>query len=116
MIAVIILIFFFVFFMIVKSNSNDDNENNFDRIEFKPVDPNRIKLNFEQLKCGNQKAVKVFNTDQFGLINVDVYKGDSYSDNGLNFIEIKKDNKTLCILDEMSNNDLILSLMLLKRL
>lgn len=113
MIFIILLFGGFMFIALNKSKSNDTSAN---IIKFDPVDPNRIKLKFEQLKCGNEKAVKVFNTDQFGLINVDVYKGDSYSDNGLNFIEIRKDNKTICVFDEMNDNDLILSLMLLKRL
>jgi hypothetical protein len=112
----IVLIFAFGIAMIIIMSKTTGANDDANITKFNPVDPNRIKLNFEQLKCGNQKAVKVFNTDQFGLINVDVYKGDSYSDNGFNFIEIRKDNKTLCILDEMNDNDLILSMMLLKRL
>ena len=102
-----------MFAMLNRSSANNTTAN---ITKFEPVNADRIKLKFEQLKCGNEKAVKVFNTAQFGLINVDVYKGESYSDNGLNFIEIRKDNKTICVFDEMSNNDLILSLMLLKRL
>jgi len=102
-----------MFAILNRSSANNTTAN---ITKFEPVNADRIKLKFEQLKCGNEKAVKVFNTSQFGLINVDVYKGESYSDNGLNFIEIRKDNKTICVFDEMSNNDLILSLMLLKRL
>ena len=112
MVAIILLIGFLM--VVIKSNKINKVSTNITK--FEPVNADRIKLKFEQLKCGNEKAVKVFNTAQFGLINVDVYKGESYSDNGLNFIEIRKDNKTICVFDEMSNNDLILSLMLLKRL
>ena len=113
MIFIILIFGGFMFAILNRSSANNTTAN---ITKFEPVNADRIKLKFEQLKCGNEKAVKVFNTAQFGLINVDVYKGESYSDNGLNFIEIRKDNKTICVFDEMSNNDLILSLMLLKRL
>ena len=113
MIFTILIFGGFMFAILNRSSANNTTAN---ITKFEPVNADRIKLKFEQLKCGNEKAVKVFNTAQFGLINVDVYKGESYSDNGLNFIEIRKDNKTICVFDEMSNNDLILSLMLLKRL
>jgi len=112
----IFIILLFGGFIIITLNKKSNKRNDKQITKFEPVNADRIKLKFEQLKCGNEKAIKVFNTAQFGLINVDVYKGESYSDNGLNFIEIRKDNKTICVFDEMSNNDLILSLMLLKRL
>ena len=113
MITIVLILAGFMFAILNRSNANNTNTN---LTKFTPVQPDRIKLKFEELKCGNEKAVKVFNTAQFGLINVDVYKGESYRGNGNNFIEIRKDNKTICVFDEMSNNDLILSLMLLKRL
>jgi hypothetical protein len=110
------IIFAFGLAMVVIMSKAKGNNDSTTVTKFEPVNADRIRLSYEALKCGSLKATKVVNTAQFGLITIDIFKGERYSDNGLNFIEVKQDNKTVCVFDEMSNNDLILCLMMAKRL
>ena len=71
-------------------------------------------LDFNQQKDGSFIGLKYINSARFGMVKVTVYKGVQYSDNGLNYIEIKRGTNVVS-LDEMTDNDLILILTLIKK-
>jgi len=71
-------------------------------------------LDFNEQKDGSLIGVKYINSARFGMVKVTVYKGVQYSDNGLNYIEIKKGTNVIT-LDEMTENDLILIFTLIKK-
>jgi len=74
-----------------------------------------FQLEFNEQKDGSKIAFKCINTARFGLVNIKVYKGCQYSDNGLNLIEIKQD-KNIFHLDEMTDKDIITLFTLIKKL
>ena len=80
------------------------------------VKPIGLTFQFEFIpqKDGSLMGVKYINSARFGMVKVTVYKGVQYSDNGLNYIEIKKGTKVVS-LDEMTDNDLILIFTLIKK-
>ena len=71
-------------------------------------------LDFNEQKDGSFIGIKYINSARFGMVKVTVYKGVRYSDNGLNYIEIKKGTNVVS-LDEMTDNDLILIFTLIKK-
>ena len=77
-------------------------------------DPLIFHLDFNEQKDGSLMGVKYINSARFGMVKVTVYKGVQYSDNGLNYIEIKK-GANVVSLDEMTDNDLILIFALIKK-
>ena len=80
------------------------------------VKPIGLTFQFEFIpqKDGSLMGVKYINSARFGMVKVTVYKGVQYSDNGLNYIEIKKGTNVIT-LDEMTDNDLILIFTLIKK-
>ena len=73
-----------------------------------------FQLEFIPQKDGSFMGVKYINSARFGMVKVTVYKGVQYSDNGLNYIEIKRGTNVVS-LDEMTDNDLILIFTLIKK-
>ena len=73
-----------------------------------------FQFEFTPQKDGSLMGVKYINSARFGMVKVTVYKGVQYSDNGLNYIEIKKGTNVVS-LDEMTDNDLILIFTLIKK-
>ena len=73
-----------------------------------------FQFEFTPQKDGSLMGVKYINSARFGMVKVTVYKGVQYSDNGLNYIEIKK-GTNIVSLDEMTDNDLILIFTLIKK-
>jgi hypothetical protein len=80
------------------------------------IKPIGLTFQFEFIpqKDGSLMGVKYINSARFGMVKVTVYKGVQYSDNGLNYIEIKKGTNVVS-LDEMTDNDLILIFTLIKK-
>ena len=80
------------------------------------IKPIGLTFQFEFIpqKDGSLMGVKYINSARFGMVKVTVYKGVQYSDNGLNYIEIKK-GTNIVSLDEMTDNDLILIFTLIKK-
>jgi hypothetical protein len=80
------------------------------------IKPIGLTFQFEFIpqKDGSLMGVKYINSARFGMVKVTVYKGVQYSDNGLNYIEIKKGTNVIT-LDEMTDNDLILIFTLIKK-
>ena len=100
-------------YLIRKENKNKLTRRN--EIEFKNVDKTMtFNLDFNEQKDGSLMGVKYINSARFGMVKVTVYKGVQYSDNGLNYIEIKKGTNVVS-LDEMTDNDLILIFTLIKK-
>ena len=80
------------------------------------IKPIGLTFQFEFItqKDGSLMGVKYINSARFGMVKVTVYKGVQYSDNGLNYVEIKKGTNVVS-LDEMTDNDLILIFTLIKK-
>jgi hypothetical protein len=80
------------------------------------IKPIGLTFQFEFIpqKDGSLMGIKYINSARFGMVKVTVYKGVQYSDNGLNYIEIKKGTNVVS-LDEMTDNDLILIFTLIKK-
>ena len=80
------------------------------------IKPIGLTFQFEFIpqKDGSLMGVKYINSARFGMVKVTVYKGVQYSDNGLNYVEIKKGTNVIT-LDEMTDNDLILIFTLIKK-
>lgn len=88
-------------------------------IKIDPIDETPSKgltfqLEFIPQKDGSLMGVKYINSARFGMVKVTVYKGVQYSDNSLNYIEIKRGTNVVS-LDEMTDNDLILIFTLIKK-
>ena len=73
-----------------------------------------FQLEFIPQKDGSLMGVKYINSARFGMVKVTIYKGVQYSDNGLNYLEIKKGTNVV-ELDEMTDNDLITLFTLIKK-
>ena len=80
------------------------------------IKPIGLTFQFEFIpqKDGSLMGVKYINSARFGMVKVTVFKGVQYSDNGLNYVEIKKGTNVVS-LDEMTDNDLILIFTLIKK-
>lgn len=110
---------------------NKDNENEPQTIDF---DKSNIgidfKLTFEPIKNlsgDNLKAIKIINTVRFGSVQIEIFKGSSFSDDPLkHWIEIKEykrttnkskeDEREPIILSEMDTNDVIILLTFINKL
>ena len=134
MFSVFVLLFLF-YLIFTKSKDNktikEDNENEPQTIDF---DNSNIgidfKLTFEPIKNlsgDNLKAIKIINTVRFGSVQIEIFKGSSFSDDPLkHWIEIKEykritnkskeDEREPIILSEMDTNDLIILLTFINKL
>jgi len=134
MFSVFVLLFLF-YLIFTKSKDNktikEDNENEPQTIDF---DNSNIgidfKLIFEPIKNlsgDNLKAIKIINTVRFGSVQIEIFKGSSFSDDPLkHWIEIKEykrianklkeDEREPIILSEMDTNDLIILLTFINKL
>ena len=88
-------------------------------IKIDPIDETPSKgltfqLEFIPQKDGSLMGVKYINSARFGMVKVTIHKGVQYSDNGLNYLEIKKGTNVV-ELDEMTDNDLITLFTLIKK-
>ena len=132
--SVFVLLFLF-YLIFTKSKDNktikEDNENEPQTIDF---DNSNIgidfKLIFEPIKNlsgDNLKAIKIINTVRFGSVQIEIFKGSSFSDDPLkHWIEIKEykritnklkeDEREPIILSEMDTNDLIILLTFINKL
>lgn len=132
--SVFVLLFLF-YLIFTKSKDNktikEDNENEPQIIDF---DNSNIgidfKLIFEPIKNlsgDNLKAIKIINTVRFGSVQIEIFKGSSFSDDPLkHWIEIKEykritnkskeDEREPIILSEMDTNDLIILLTFINKL
>jgi hypothetical protein len=132
--SVFVLLFLF-YLIFTKSKDNktikEDNENEPQTIDF---DNSNIgidfKLTFEPIKNlsgDNLKAIKIINTVRFGSVQIEIFKGSSFSDDPLkHWIEIKEykritnkskeDEREPIILSEMDTNDLIILLTFINKL
>ena len=126
----------FLFYLIFTKSKDDktikeDNENEPQTIDF---DNSNIgidfKLTFEPIKNlsgDNLKAIKIINTIRFGSVQIEIFKGSSFSDDPLkHWIEIKEykrltnkskeDEREPIILSEMDTNDVIILLTFINKL
>ena len=133
MFSVFVLLFLF-YLIFTKSKDNktikEDNENEPQTIDF---DNSNIgidfKLTFEPIKnlSGDNLKAKIINTVRFGSVQIEIFKGSSFSDDPLkHWIEIKEykritnkskeDEREPIILSEMDTNDLIILLTFINKL
>ena len=96
-----------------KDHTKDDDIKEETKEIIKPIGLT-FQFEFIPQKDGSLMGVKYINSARFGMVKVTVYKGVQYSDNGLNYIEIKKGTNVVS-LDEMTDNDLILIFTLIKK-
>jgi len=131
-----VFVLLFLFYLIFTKSKDDktikeDNENEPQTIDF---DNSNIgidfKLTFEPIKNlsgDNLKAIKIINTVRFGSVQIEIFKGSSFSDDPLkHWIEIKEykritnklkeDEREPIILSEMDTNDLIILLTFINKL
>lgn len=131
-----VFVLLFLFYLIFTKSKDDktinkDNENEPQTIDF---DKSNIgidfKLIFEPIKNlsgDNLKAIKIINTVRFGSVQIEIFKGSSFSDDPLkHWIEIKEykrltnkskeDEREPIILSEMDTNDLIILLTFINKL
>jgi len=102
--------------MAIKDNPNKDvftkpNDSSDDSI-------NDITIEFKKSSDGSEKAQKVYYTNRFGNVSIDIYKGSKYcDDNELFFIELwhhkTKNNLTF---KDVTNNELLLLLKFINKL
>ena len=131
-----VFVLLFLFYLIFTKSKDDktikeDNENEPQTINF---DKSNIgidfKLTFEPIKNlsgDNLKAIKIINTVRFGSVQIEIFKGSSFSDDPLkHWIEIKEykrltnkskeDEREPIILSEMDTNDVIILLTFINKL
>jgi hypothetical protein len=131
-----VFVLLFLFYLIFTKSKDDktikeDNENEPQTIDF---DKSNIgidfKLIFEPIKNlsgDNLKAIKIINTVRFGSVQIEIFKGSSFSDDPLkHWVEIKEykrltnkskeDEREPIILSEMDTNDLIILLTFINKL
>ena len=131
-----VFVLLFLFYLIFTKSKDDktikeDNENEPQTIDF---DKSNIgidfKLTFEPIKNlsgDNLKAIKIINTIRFGSVQIEIFKGSSFSDDPLkHWIEIKEykrltnkskeDEREPIILSEMDTNDVIILLTFINKL
>ena len=131
-----VFVLLFLFYLIFTKSKDDktikeDNENEPQTIDF---DNSNIgidfKLIFEPIKNlsgDNLKAIKIINTVRFGSVQIEIFKGSSFSDDPLkHWVEIKEykritnkskeDEREPIILSEMDTNDLIILLTFINKL
>ena len=131
-----VFVLLFLFYLIFTKSKDDktikeDNENEPQTIDF---DKSNIgidfKLTFEPIKNlsgDNLKAIKIINTVRFGSVQIEIFKGSSFSDDPLkHWVEIKEykrltnkskeDEREPIILSEMDTNDLIILLTFINKL
>ena len=96
-----------------KDHTKDDDIKEETKEIIKPIGLT-FQFEFIPQKDGSLMGIKYINSARFGMVKVTVYKGVQYSDNRLNYIEIKKGTNVVS-LDEMSDNDLILIFTLIKK-
>jgi len=131
-----VFVLLFLFYLIFTKSKDDktikeDNENEPQTIDF---DNSNIgidfKLTFEPIKNlsgDNLKAIKIINTIRFGSVQIEIFKGSSFSDDPLkHWIEIKEykrltnkskeDEREPIILSEMDTNDVIILLTFINKL
>lgn len=131
-----VFVLLFLFYLIFTKSKDDktikeDNENEPQTIDF---DNSNIgidfKLTFEPIKNlsgDNLKAIKIINTVRFGSVQIEIFKGSSFSDDPLkHWIEIKEykrltnkskeDEREPIILSEMDTNDVIILLTFINKL
>lgn len=131
-----VFVLLFLFYLIFTKSKDDktikeDNENEPQIIDF---DKSNIgidfKLTFEPIKNlsgDNLKAIKIINTVRFGSVQIEIFKGSSFSDDPLkHWIEIKEykrltnkskeDEREPIILSEMDTNDVIILLTFINKL
>jgi len=119
MIALLILLcscFLFAFYLIRKVTQKESIKQPIKDEPKEHIKPIGLTFQFEFItqKDGSLMGVKYINSARFGMVKITVYKGVQYSDNGLNYIEIKKGTNVVS-LDEMTDNDLILIFTLIKK-
>lgn len=131
-----VFVLLFLFYLIFTKSKDyktikEDNENEPQTIDF---DNSNIgidfKLTFEPIKNlsgDNLKAIKIINTVRFGSVQIEIFKGSSFSDDPLkHWIEIKEykrltnkskeDEREPIILSEMDTNDVIILLTFINKL
>ena len=79
---------------------------------------NDITIEFRKSSDGSEKAQKIYNTDRFSNVSIDIYKGAKYCDDEeLFFIELwHHETKNNLTFSDVTKNELLLLLKFINKL